>query len=62
MGPAPKVARGLQFRIMTAILIILAAILIIYGIISIVRGSVLLGIVLIIVGFLVGPGGISIFN
>ena len=40
---------------------ILAAVLVIMGIVSIVRGGVLAGIVLIIVGLLVGPGGVSIF-
>ena len=36
---------------------ILAVVLVIMGIVSIVRGGVLAGIVLIIVGLLVGPGG-----
>ena len=40
---------------------ILAVVLVILGIVSIVRGGVLAGIVLIIVGLLVGPGGVSIF-
>jgi hypothetical protein len=40
---------------------ILAAILVIAGIVSLIRGSVLAGIVLIVVGLLVGPGGVSIF-
>jgi hypothetical protein len=40
---------------------ILAVILVIAGIVSIVRGGVLAGVVLIIVGLLVGPGGVSIF-
>jgi hypothetical protein len=40
---------------------ILAVVLVIMGIVSIVRGGVLAGIVLIIVGMLVGPGGISLF-
>ena len=40
---------------------ILAVVLVIMGIVSIVRGGVLAGIVLIIVGLLVGPGGISLF-
>ena len=39
---------------------ILAAVLVIMGIVSIVRGGVLAGIVLIIVGLLIGPGGVSI--
>ncbi len=40
---------------------ILAVVLVIAGIVSIVRGGVLAGIVLIIVGLLIGPGGVSIF-
>ena len=31
-------------------------------IVTLIRGSILMGIVLIIVGLLVGPGGVSIFN
>jgi hypothetical protein len=41
---------------------VLAAILVIAGIIALFRGGVLVGIVLIIVGCLVGPGGASIFK
>ena len=44
------------------ILWVIAAVLVIAGIVTIVRGSVLFGIVLIIAGLLVGPGGVSIFN
>ena len=40
---------------------ILAVILVIAGIVTLIRGGVLAGIVLIIVGLLVGPGGVSIF-
>jgi hypothetical protein len=47
---------------MTFLLFILAAILVISGIVSLVRGQVLWGVVLIIVGLLVGPGGVSIFT
>ena len=39
---------------------ILAVILVIAGIVTLIRGGVLAGIVLIIVGLLVGPGGVSI--
>ena len=46
---------------MTTLLFIIAAILVIAGIVSLVRGEVLTGAVLIIVGLLVGPGGVSIF-
>jgi hypothetical protein len=44
------------------ILWIIAAILVIYGIVTILRGGVLTGVILIIVGLLVGPGGYSIFR
>lgn len=47
---------------MSLLLFILAAILVIAGIMSIIRREVLWGVVLIIVGLLVGPGGVSIFT
>lgn len=47
---------------MALLLFIIAAILVIAGIVTIVRGGVLLGVVLIVVGLLVGPGGVSIFH
>ncbi|HYU57618.1 MAG TPA: GPGG-motif small membrane protein [Actinomycetota bacterium] len=40
---------------------ILAVILVIAGIVTLIRGEVLTGIVLIIIGALVGPGGVSLF-
>ena len=40
---------------------IIAAVIVIAGIVAILRGSVLWGIVLIVVGLLIGPGGVSIF-
>ena len=47
---------------MNTVLLIIAAILVIFGIFRIVRGDILWGIVLIVVGLLVGPGGVSIFS
>ena len=41
---------------------IIAAILVIAGIVTIFRGGIILGIVLIVLGLLVGPGGVSIFG
>lgn len=41
---------------------ILAVILVVSGIVSLLRGELVWGIVLIIVGLLVGPGGVSIFT
>jgi hypothetical protein len=43
------------------ILWIVAAILVIWGIFTIIRGGVLVGIALIVIGLLIGPGGVSIF-
>lgn len=47
---------------MATILWILAVILVISGIVTLIRGQVLFGALLIIVGLLVGPGGVSIFT
>ncbi len=46
---------------MTFILWLIAVVLVIWGIVTLVRGSVLFGILLIVAGLLVGPGGVSIF-
>ncbi|HEY0506700.1 MAG TPA: GPGG-motif small membrane protein [Blastococcus sp.] len=47
---------------MVTLLWILAVVLVIAGIVSIFRGQMLWGIVLIVVGLLVGPGGVSVFT
>lgn len=47
---------------MTLLLFILAAILVIAGVMALLRKEVLWGVVLIIIGLLVGPGGASIFT
>ena len=47
---------------MVTLLWILAVVLVVAGIVAIVRRQLLWGIVLIIVGLLVGPGGVSIFT
>lgn len=47
---------------MEFLLWILAVILVISGIVSLFRGAILWGVVLIIVGLLVGPGGVSVFT
>jgi len=44
------------------ILWIIAAILVIVGIVQLIQGQIILGIVLIIAGCLVGPGGYSLFR
>lgn len=47
---------------MALILWILAVVLVIAGIVRLVQRDMLWGIVLIVVGLLVGPGGVSIFT
>ena len=44
------------------VLWVIAAILVIIGVVQLFQGQIILGIVLIVVGLLVGPGGVSIFN
>ncbi|WP_170219274.1 GPGG-motif small membrane protein [Nocardioides litoris] len=41
---------------------ILAVILVVWGVVTLIQGSILFGIILIVVGLAVGPGGWSIFN
>ena len=49
-------------NIMDLILWIIAVVLVVAGILALFRRQLLWGIVLIIVGLLVGPGGVSIFH
>ena len=47
---------------LSTVLWIVAVILVIAGIFAIIRKQVIWGVVLIVVGLLVGPGGVSIFT
>ncbi len=47
---------------MAFILWLIAVAIGIYGILRVIRGDILIGIVIIIVALLVGPGGVSIFT
>ena len=47
---------------MLTLLWIAAVVLVIAGIIALIQGQPILGIVLIVVGLLVGPGGVSVFT
>lgn len=47
---------------MTTLLWIIAVLLVVSGIFALFRRELLWGIVLIVVGLLVGPGGVSIFT
>jgi hypothetical protein len=59
-GVCPAARRedtGMEF-----VLWLLAVILVIAGIVSLIRGAILVGVLLIVVGLLVGPGGVSVFT
>lgn len=47
---------------MTLILFLIAAALVIFGIVRVFQGEVLVGILLVVAGCLVGPGGYSLFG
>lgn len=47
---------------MAFLLWLIAVVLVVSGIVTLFRGEVVYGLVLIIVGFLVGPGGVSVFT
>ena len=47
---------------MEFVLWLIAVILVIAGIVALVRGGIAYGIVLIVIGLLVGPGGVSVFT
>jgi hypothetical protein len=44
------------------VLWVIAAILVIVGIVQLIQGQILFGIILIVLGCLVGPGGYSLFR
>ena len=47
---------------MALLLFLRAVVLVVMGVVRIARGDVLVGVVLIVVGLLVGPGGVSVFG
>jgi hypothetical protein len=47
---------------MEFILWLIAVVLVVFGIVTLLRGGLAYGMVLIIVGLLVGPGGVSVFT
>jgi hypothetical protein len=44
------------------ILWVIAVILVVVGIVQLLQGQILFGILLIVAGLLVGPGGVSVFS
>lgn len=46
----------------TTFLLIVAIIIGVFGVLKIVRGDIIMGIVLIVVALLIGPGGVSILS
>jgi hypothetical protein len=64
MHPGLRFGTGIRGHAlaMTFVLWLIAVILVIAGIVTLLRGGVLAGVLLIIVGLLVGPGGVSVFT
>jgi len=47
---------------MNFVLWIIAVVLVVWGILTLIGGGILLGLVLIVIGLLIGPGGVSLFS
>jgi hypothetical protein len=47
---------------MTFLLWLIAVVLVVVGIVMAIRGQILAGIVLIVLGLLIGPGGVSLLT
>ncbi len=47
---------------LSLLLFIAAVILAVYGIVLLIKGSILIGILLLVAACLVGPGGVSVFD
>jgi hypothetical protein len=61
-GPPAGTMAARKEELMTFLLWIIAVLIGIWGVVTLVRGQLLVGIGLIIVAFLVGPGGVSVFS
>lgn len=62
MSNSPSKPAQAYIVTMGTLLWLLAVILVVAGVIQLVSGAVLFGIVLIIIGLAVGPGGFSLFS
>ncbi|MCU1499268.1 MAG: hypothetical protein JWM47_3221 [Acidimicrobiales bacterium] len=56
-GPA-----GMEAVVNATILWVIAVVLVLFGIVQLVQGQFLWGLLLIVAGCLVGPGGVSVFS
>lgn len=59
---APNTEPHQKGNLVEFVLWIIAVVLVISGIVTLVRGAVGYGILLIVIGLLVGPGGVSVFT
>jgi lipopolysaccharide export LptBFGC system permease protein LptF len=62
MVPSRRVDELRGAIMLATILWLIAVVLVIWGIMKLLKGQVLNGIVTIIIGLLIGPGGVSIFH
>ena len=61
-GASGSTHRRAPVRMNATILWVIAVILVVAGIVQLVQGQILWGLLLIVVGALVGPGGVSVFR
>jgi hypothetical protein len=61
-GPGTRRAQAKDNVLMGFLLWLVAAILVIVGIVQLLQGQIIFGVLLIVAGCLVGPGGYSIFR
>lgn len=46
---------------MNLVLWLIAVVLVVWGVLTLIGGGIILGLLLIVVGLLIGPGGVSLF-
>ena len=47
---------------MNLVLWLIAVVLVVWGVLTLIGGGIILGLLLIVVGLLIGPGGVSLFS
>jgi len=50
------------FQDMATLLWLAAVVLVVLGVITLITGNILFGLLLIVVGLLIGPGGVSVYH
>jgi len=63
VAQSASASQPIGYRIVMTVLLWLAAVvLVVVGLVLLIQGSIIAGVLLMVLGFLVGPGGYSIFS